>query len=137
MNIDIVMPRRDDEFDVFPGFRNPPPGYGEVPFYWWMGDKLDKDRLTWQLDQLSGYAISGLQVNYAHSDEGGQLWGLTYPSDPPLFSDAWWELFSWFREEANKRGFSVSLSDYTLGMPGQGWYVDEMLMLPSCTRWLQ
>lgn len=61
--------------------------YGIVPFYWWLGDKLTKERLSWQLDQLEGHHISGLQVNYAHSDQGGPSWGLTCESDPPLFSE--------------------------------------------------
>ena len=85
-------------------FENPPRGYGIVPFYWWLGDPLTKERLLWQLDQLEGHHISGLQVNYAHSDQGGPYWGLTYESDPPLFSEAWWELFGWFLQEAKKRG---------------------------------
>lgn len=108
-------------------FRNPPPGYGIVPFYWWLGDKLTKERLLWQLDQLEGHHISGLQVNYAHSDQGGPYWGLTYESDPPLFSEEWWELFGWFLQEAKKRGMSVSLSDYTLFAPGQGFFTDWVL----------
>lgn len=36
------------------------------------------------------------------------------------------ELFGWFMTEAGKRGMTISLSDYTLGV-GQGSYVDEML----------
>jgi hypothetical protein len=120
-------PDRSANLDAFPGFKNPPAGYGEVSFYWWLGDTLTKERITWQLDQLKGKSITGLQINYAHSDEGGNIWGLTYPSKPRLFSKDWWDLFSWFLGEAKKRGMSVSLSDYTLGIAGQGWFVDEML----------
>ena len=108
-------------------FKTPPQGYGVVPFYWWLGDKLTKERLLWQLDQLEGHHISGLQVNYAHSDQGGTYWGLTYESDPPLFSEEWWDLFGWFLQEAKKRGMSVSLSDYTLFAPGQGYFTDWVL----------
>jgi hypothetical protein len=79
------------------------------------------------MDQLAGRGVTGLQVNYAHSDSGGYSYGLTLPSKPRLFSNEWWELFRWFLGEAKKRGMSVSLSDYTLGRAGQGWYVDEML----------
>jgi hypothetical protein len=107
-------------------FRQPPPGYGEVSFYWWLGDPLTRERLSWQLERLSGHAISGLQINYAHSDRGGLSWGLTYPSEPPLFSEPWWELFGWFLDEANKRGMAVSLSDYTLG-PGQQSAIDNAI----------
>jgi hypothetical protein len=120
-------PDRSASLDVFPGFQNPPAGYGEVSFYWWLGDTLTKERITWQLDQLAGKSITGLQVNYAHSDEGGNTWGLTYKSQPGLFTKEWWDLFAWFLQEAKKRGMSVSLSDYTLGIAGQGWFVDEML----------
>jgi len=112
---------------LFESFRSPPVGYGEVAFYWWLGDPLTRERLTWQLDRLADASVSGLQINYAHSDEGGLSWGLTYPSDPPLFSTAWWELFDWFIKEARQRGMAVSLSDYTLGGPGQGWFVDEVI----------
>ncbi len=112
--------------DLFGNFQNPPPGYGEVAFYWWLGDTLTHERILWQLDQLAGKGVTGLQVNYAHSDSGGLIWGLSFPSRPKLFSDQWWELFGWFMGEAKKRGIAVSLSDYTLGI-GQGWCVDEAL----------
>lgn len=120
------FPSRSQELDVYPGFVAPPKGYGEIAFYWWVGEPLTKERLIWQLEQLKDCHITGLQINYAHSDEGGDLWGLTYESDPPLFSEAWWELFAWFAAEAGKLGIAVSLSDYTLCAPGQGWYTDEI-----------
>jgi hypothetical protein len=121
------FPDRSPDPDVLPGFKNPPKGYGEVSFYWWIGDTLTKDRIIWQLDQLKNKHITGLQINYCHTDKGGATYGLTYPSQPALFSPEWWELFEWFLKEAQKRDMSVSLSDYTLGAAGQGWFVDEML----------
>jgi len=111
---------------VYANFKNPPHGYGEVAFYWWVGDTLTRERIRWQLDQLQGKGVVGLQVNYAHTDSGGLIWGLSMPSQPKLFSEEWWELFGWFMKEAKQRGMSVSLSDYTLGI-GQGSYVDEAL----------
>ena len=59
----IGFPSRDPGFDAWPGFQSPPPGYGEVAFFWWLGDPLTKERLTWHLDQLAGKGISGLQLN--------------------------------------------------------------------------
>ena len=113
-------------------FETPPPGYGEVAFYWWLGDPLTRERLAWQMDRVCVPGVSGLQINYAHSDEGGKSYGLTYVSDPPLMSEAWWELFDWFLGEAKRRGVTVSLSDYTLGV-GQGFYMDEVLAAnPDC-----
>ena len=38
----------------------------------------------------------------------------------------WWKLFKWFASEAQKRGMTVSLSDYTLGI-GQGFSMDEAI----------
>ena len=122
----VGFPSRAPDLDVRPGFKDPPPGYGEVAFYWWLGDPLTKERLSWQLDRLAGRGLMGLQINYAHSDRGGSSWGLTYPSDPPLFREDWWALAAWFMGEAKKRGMAVSLSDYTLGI-GQGWTVDELV----------
>lgn len=119
-------PSRDRDLDVLPGFQNPPSGYGEVPFYWWLGDTLTREHLTGHLDLLKNKGISSLQVNYAHSDKGGKLWGLTFKSKPEIFTEEWWDLFGWFMREAKKRGMTVSLSDYTLGV-GQEQYVDEIL----------
>ena len=118
-------PSRDKDLDVLPGFQNPPSGYGEVPFYWWLGDTLTREHLTGHLDLLKSKGISSLQVNYAHSDKGGKLWGLTFKSKPEIFTEEWWDLFGWFMREAKKRGMTVSLSDYTLGV-GQEQYVDEI-----------
>jgi hypothetical protein len=122
----IGFPNRAVDFDVRPGFAQPPPGYGTVPFYWWLGDPLTPERLAWQLERMRGMGVSGYQINYAHSDQGGRSYGLTLPSEPPLFSEKWWELTGWFMGEAKKQGAGISLSDYTLGF-GQGWCVDEIL----------
>ncbi|WP_339308087.1 glycosyl hydrolase [Paenibacillus sp. FSL R5-0519] len=123
----LGYPSRSPDLDVLSGFQSPPEGYGEVAFYWWVGEALDKERLEWQLCQLKDHHITALQINYAHGDEGGLSYGLTYPSDPPLFSEEWWELFRWFAAKAGEYGISVSLSDYTLCTPGQGSYADEIL----------
>lgn len=119
-------PDRSGAVDLEKGFRTPPAGYGEVPFYWWIGDTLTREHIAWQLDMLSEKRISSLQINYCHTDTGGITYGRTFRSQPELFTPAWWELFGWFMTEAGKRGMTVSLSDYTLGV-GQGSYVDEML----------
>ncbi len=117
---------RAPDLDALPGFQKPPPGFGNVPFFWWLGDPLTQERLGWILAQMEGLGLSGLQINYAHSDRGGRSYGLTLPSDPPLFSEAWWQLTGWFMQASKKQGTAISLSDYTLGF-GQGWSVDEIL----------
>jgi hypothetical protein len=108
-------PSRDAGLDALPGFRTPPPGYGEVPYWWWTGDPLDEQRLIWQLEQLHQKGISGVQVNYAHEDSSG--WP-TYPSEPPIFSERWWSIWGHVADECRKRGMGIGLSTYTLDWPG-------------------
>ena len=79
------------------------------------------------MEQLKDKGVTALQINYAHSDKGGLSWGLTFASEPPLFSGQWWDLFGWFLKAAKQRGMAASLSDYTLGWAGNGWYIDEIL----------
>ena len=121
-------PDRSPNMDVLPGFKNPPKGYGDVAFYWWQGDTLTRERLTWQLDQLMNKGISSLQINYSHLDEGGLSYGLSNPSKPALFTPEWWDLLRWFATESQKRGMTISLSDYTLGI-GQGFALDEAIQV--------
>ena len=122
----IGFANRSADFDVRPGFQQPPPGYGTVPFYWWLGDPLSKERIGWELEQMAGMGVSGFQINYAHTDKGGRSSGLTYPSQPALFTEDWWKLTEWFMHQAKQQGAGISLSDYTLGF-GQGWRADEIL----------
>lgn len=122
-------PEREGINGIYEKFQTPPPGYGEVPFYWWQADTLTKERLTWQLDELAKKKISSLQINYSHTDDRkGYFWGSSYKSVPAQFTEEWWQLFGWFMKEANRRGMTVSVSDYTLGV-GQGYAIDEVRKL--------
>lgn len=122
-------PLRDNVTNLYDNFQTPPPGYGEVSFYWWQADTLTRERLTWQLDELARKKISSLQINYSHTDDRqGYFWGSSYKSQPAQFTDEWWELFGWFMQEAAKRNMTVSVSDYTLGL-GQGYALDEVRAL--------
>jgi hypothetical protein len=107
-------PDRTSSLDALPGFKNPPPGYGEVPFWWWSGDDLDVERLLWQVRELHKKGISGFQVNYSHYDTPG------WPSDsgqPKLFTEAWWNIYSRISEECGKLGMGIGISTYTLDWP--------------------
>ena len=48
----LGVPDRSSDLDVLPGFKQPPPGFGAVPFFWWLGDPLTPERLGWQLEQI-------------------------------------------------------------------------------------
>lgn len=109
------FPRADAEATLRRDFKAPPPGYGEVPFWWWTGDRLDKARLLEQIEALHRAGVSGTQINYAHTRSDG--WR-TADVEPAIFSDAWWDVVNFVAEESAKRGMGVGLSGYTLDWPG-------------------
>lgn len=112
----LGYPSRAPDLDVSAGFRNPPPGYGEVPFWWWTGDPLDRERLLWQIEELHRKGIAGVQVNYAHEDTPG--WP-TYAAQPEIFSDEWWDFWKFVADECGKRDMGIGLSGYTLDWPNE------------------
>ncbi len=107
-------PSRDAGLDALPGFRNPPPGYGEVPFWWWTGDDLDVGRMIAQIRELHKKGISGVQVNYSHYDTSGWL---TETGEPGLFTEEWWKVYSSISEECGRLDMGIGLSTYTIDWP--------------------
>ena len=93
-------------------FQTPPACYGPVPFYWWAGDKLDRTRIAWQLDQLCEKGVRQTVISYPHQPDSTCAVG-----DPALFSPEWWDLFRWFLAECRNRGMTVGFQDYTLVTP--------------------
>lgn len=115
----LGFPASAETLDLEDGFRTPPPGYGQVPFWWWTGDPLDKERLLWQIKELHRQGVAGMQVNYAHEDTPG--WP-TYAMEPPLFSEAWWDIWEFVAAECAKRDMGIGLSGYTIDWPnGKSW----------------
>ena len=107
---------QDAQIGLKEGFANPPAGFGEVPFWWWTGDKLDVERLNWQIDQLAAKGISGAQVNYAHQDvrnEKQPNW-LTYPDEPETLTDEWFDAFEQVAAHCRELNMGIGLSGYTL-----------------------
>ncbi len=133
-------PSKGKDIDILPGFVNPPKGYGNVPFYWWNGDSLDRQRLREQLDILSASATDGFAVSYIHLDpevdtaemKGGYgLFGKTEPGRPKVFSDDWWNTWKWFARECADKGIGLGMDDYTVGWTGNGYYTDELTAMPK------
>jgi hypothetical protein len=110
----LGYPSRDVSLDALPSFRNPPSGYGQVPFWWWTGEDLNVDRMLWQVRELHKKGISGVQVNYSHYDTPGWL---TEMDEPRLFTEEWWKVYSRISEECDKLGMGIGLSTYTLDWP--------------------
>ena len=64
----LGFPKAGDEAakTIRADFKAPPPGYGEVPFWWWSGrEPLDKERLLYQIEEIHKAGIAGVQVNYS------------------------------------------------------------------------
>lgn len=128
-------PDKTYDRDLLKHFASPPAGYGNVPFYWWNGDSLRRERLQEQLEILSSAAVDGFAVSYIHTSpridtlenkNGYGLFGMTEPGVPPVFSEEWWEIWNWFSGEAGRRGLGAGLDDYTVGWHGNGYYPDEL-----------
>lgn len=108
------IPSRESGLDVLPGFKTPPPGYGEVPFWWWTGGDLDADRMISQLKELHKKGVSGVQVNYSHFDERGWM---TDQDKPIIFSEDWWKVYSRVSEACAKMDMGIGMSTYTIDWP--------------------
>ena len=108
------FPSRAADLDALRGFKNPPPGYGEVPFWWWTGDDLNVERMIGQIRELHKKGISGVQVNYSHFDSPGFP---TEQGEPGIFSEDWWKVYSQISAECAKLNMGIGLSTYTQDWP--------------------
>lgn len=133
-------PLKDPGSDLISNFKNPPKGYGNIPFYWWNGDSLDINRLNEQLDILSESAIDGFAVSYLHLDpkvdieeskDGYGLFGKTESGKPEIFTDQWWNIWQSFSKSCAEKGIGLGLDDYTVGWKGNGYYPDELGEIPT------
>ena len=116
---------------------SPDRAFGEVPFYWWTGDRLNKERLTAQLEALAAKGVAGVQVNYAHRHRGGEEnlpyggAGRTIDGDPMPFSEEWWEIFGHAARECERLGMGIGVGDYTLAWIGNGFFTDKLAATPG------
>lgn len=39
-------------------FEHPAATYGPIPIWWWSGEKITRERLRWQMEQLVGRACT-------------------------------------------------------------------------------
>ena len=93
-------------------FRSPPSDFAPISFYFWNGEKLTRERLSWQLEQLRAQGILGTIISYIHRPDG-----TIDPGDPPVFSEDWWALFGWFLQESKRLGMRVGVQDYCIVNP--------------------
>ncbi len=93
-------------------FQNPSQDFAAISFFFWNGEALTKERLSWQLEQLRSKGIGGTIVSYIHQANLD-----IDNSDPVIFSDVWWELFVWFITESKRLGMKVGIQDYCIVNP--------------------
>ncbi|ACQ81859.1 hypothetical protein Bcav_3617 [Beutenbergia cavernae DSM 12333] len=87
---------------------DPPTRFGPTPLWWWSGERVTRERLTWQLDRLrEGGVHDVVVINLAPA---GPVFGAT-PDAPAWFSDAWWELFQHVCDEAGTHDMRVWFYD--------------------------
>ena len=65
--------------------------WGEVPLWWWEGDRMTKQRVTWQLETL---ARAGVKSVCPIQRSPGRC-------DPQSFTPQWWEMFAYVHRNAN------------------------------------
>ncbi len=111
-----------DQESVYDNFINPPSCYGPIPFYWWHGEPLTIDRIRWQLDRLQEQGVAGVNINYQHDTDMK-----TYPGEPALFSEQWWELWQQVVVECHQRGMTIGFDDYTLAWPDKGKFAMDIV----------
>jgi hypothetical protein len=91
-------------------FDNSPREFSPTPIWWWSGDRLDLDRLRWQLEQLAAGGVFNVVIlNLAPA---GPLYGKD-ADDPPFMSEDWWSIFS-----------AVCVRAETLGV--RIWFYDQI-----------
>src|ERR671934_212520 len=97
----MSQPRDADLDAVQAAFREPAPIYSPVPIWWWSGEPLTRERLTWQMERLAeGGVRNAIVLNLAPR---GPLFGCV-ADDPPCFSEEWWALFRHVLEEGKRLG---------------------------------
>lgn len=84
--------------------------YGEVPLWWWEGDRLTKERVTWELETLAAQGVRSvcpIQRSPARCD-------------PASFTPQWWEMFEFVHSECRRLGMTLWAYDQ-IGYGHYGW----------------
>lgn len=110
--------------DLLRTYRHPPREFSPVPTWWWSGERVEPERLRWQLEQYAAGGVYNLVVlNLAAA---GPMYG-SDADDPYFFSERWWQLFLGACAEAKRLGMRLWFYDQ-IGFSGanfQGRFVSE------------
>lgn len=99
--------KKNSKENLANNFYNPSSEYGPTPCWWWEAGQIEKDKLEWQIKEMKEKGISGTVMfnRYFAGDR--------YSSNPPYFSEKWWELVKFVAEEGKKLGMKFWFSDWT------------------------
>ena len=84
--------------------------WGEVPLWWWEGDRLTEERVRWQLETL---AAGGVKSVCPIQRSPGRC-------DPQSFSREWWEMLEFVHGECRRLGMTLWAYDQ-VGYGHYGW----------------
>lgn len=90
-------------------FDHPPREFSPTPFWWWGGERLELERLRWQMEQLVAggvYNVVIVQIAPNGPNRGKDA------DDPPFMSDEWWGFFLAVCEHAQKLGMRIWYDDH-------------------------
>ena len=88
-------------------FRRPPREYGPIDCWWWEAGPLDRERMRWQLEEMNEKGIAGTWY-YPRFTSGEPL-----ASDPPYWTEEWWDFVRFSMEEHRRLGMAAWLNDWT------------------------
>jgi hypothetical protein len=96
-------------------FRNPDREYGPVPLWWWDGDQLNEDRISFQLEELRDGGVRSVCIiqKYPNGPNG---------EDQIYFSEEWWEYVEYTAQECERLGMDLWVHDETFHLdPKSPW----------------
>lgn len=114
-------------------FANPPRDFSPVPIWWWSGERLERERLRWQLEQFAAGGVFNLVVlNLAPT---GPLYG-SDADDPAFLSEEWWQIFRGMCADARQLGVCIWFYDQ-IGFSGANLQADLVRAAPAFSgQWL-
>src|SRR5581483_10333822 len=108
-------------------FQDPDPRFSPAPIWWWSGEKLEINRLRWQMDQLKSMGIHNLVIlNLAPN---GALFGCE-ADDPAFLSEDWWRIFEQVCDHARDIGTFIWFYDQ-IGFSGANYQAELVAAHPE------
>jgi len=88
-----------------------PPTKENKPFlrWWWLGSAVDKDGLTYNLEEFAKAGIGGFEITPIYGVQGNEA------NDISFLSDKWMEMYRYLCSEADRLGLQVDMNC------GTGW----------------